>query len=169
MKELFVVYRQGVYIQAIIGVFDDLENAIKCGVVNMENESDDYHDFCINNIYLNTSFQSADTDRSFEIVFNDIGIYTVKIDKVQDTTYGITSFVGGYAGEVKVIRPGLSETESEESLTSWLFTALGLLVIAIIGIYSFKRYIWEPLVAPKMNLTGGVINATPKSYAKKKT
>ena len=121
------------------------------------------------NVYLNNSFQLADVDRQFSITFDGgLGIYSIEIRHAEDTTYDITAFQGGYGGEIQVFDTPPTQQEQDESLTSTLFTLLGILVILIVVGYGFKRFVWDPAVKPKLNLEGGVIQSKPKTFMKSK-
>jgi hypothetical protein len=55
---MYVVNRQGVYQQGILGVFDDIEKAKLCVLEGFSKERDDYHDFYIRKFELNEMFEN---------------------------------------------------------------------------------------------------------------
>ena len=50
---MYVVYKEGVYIQGIIGIFEDKVNAKDEAIKAMELERDDYHTMVVVEIPLN--------------------------------------------------------------------------------------------------------------------
>ena len=64
---VFLVIKKGIYIQAVNGVFDDYDNALKNAKKAIEAESDDYHTFQIyrlsfNKIIIKSGWQDLNSD-----------------------------------------------------------------------------------------------------------
>ncbi|MCK5609252.1 hypothetical protein KAR91_45680 [Candidatus Pacearchaeota archaeon] len=52
---MYIVYREGVYMQGIIGLFEDKENAKDAAIKAMGSEKDDYHRMMVIEMPLNDS------------------------------------------------------------------------------------------------------------------
>ena len=53
MSDIYIIYREGVYMQGIVGVFDDFDEAEIQAVLAMDREKDDYHIMVVIKTYLN--------------------------------------------------------------------------------------------------------------------
>ena len=71
MNDIFIVCRKGVYIQYIIGAFDDFKKAEDAAVDAIKAEEDDYHIMFIIKTKLNKSMASMWGEKILEIERND--------------------------------------------------------------------------------------------------
>ena len=55
-KLLYIPYKRGIYMQQIVGVFDDLTAAKVASIHALEEENDDYHVVFIAKMKLNKSY-----------------------------------------------------------------------------------------------------------------
>ena len=67
--KLYIVIKKGIYIQDIIGVFDDLEKAKTSALEKVSEEPDDHHSFHIAETELNKS-KDNDTYLSETVIFD---------------------------------------------------------------------------------------------------
>ncbi len=71
MNDMFIVYQGGVYIQHIIGAFDDFEKAEVAAIDAIKAEPDDYHTMIIIKTKLNKSMASMWGEKILEIERKD--------------------------------------------------------------------------------------------------
>lgn len=55
MNKIFIVLKEGVYIQAVEGVRFSLEDAIELAQLRAKNDKDTYHDYCVYASYAGTN------------------------------------------------------------------------------------------------------------------
>jgi len=66
---VYVVYREGVYMQGMVGVYDDFEASQTGAIEAIRKEGDDYHTMCVVKMTLNQGkiekvFEVSRTDQS---------------------------------------------------------------------------------------------------------
>ncbi len=59
--KIYIVCKEGIFIQDILGVFDDLDEAETCAVLAMDKEKDDYHEMVVIEMPLNKKHDNPET------------------------------------------------------------------------------------------------------------
>lgn len=76
MEHTYIVWREGVYMQGIFGIYTTLEDAIENATEFINNEPDDYHNFNITRAEIGKNLTTLDKYGT-----NDIACKIVRRDK----------------------------------------------------------------------------------------